>query len=134
MAEFNEQGQQIPDQTPIEVPVGFGVPTDLTEIIRQLVRVESERQKQEGGETFEESDDFDTGEDELVTPYQMHPMQEEAPHEAKFIKDEKTPSQPASASPGANDADYQAFLAWKQAKAAAEPQKNSTSEPLTRSA
>ena len=117
MAEFNEKGEHIPDNTPVEIPVGFGVPEDLTSIIKRLVRVESQRAANEGEETFEESDDFDI-EDEVdpVSNYAMTRMQEERRDEAKHIKDEENsvPDQKAAAA----DPDYQAFLAWKQAQAA----------------
>lgn len=125
MAKFNEAGQQIPDQTPLEVPVGFGVPTDLTELIRTLVRVESNRQAEQGGETFEESDDFDVEEDDLHTPYQMKQMQEEAPREAKFLREEKTSDPPANVQPTPEDAklqaEFAAFQEWRK--------KNSTPDP-----
>jgi len=121
MANFNDKGEQIPDQTPLAVPVGFGAPTDLTTLIQTLVRVESKRAAEAGEETFEESDDFDVDEDSLHTPYQLRQMQEEAPREAKFIEPPEQKTKPA-ADPKA-DADYQQFLQWKaeQAKKTEQP-------------
>lgn len=129
MAKFNEQGQQIPDQTPLEIPVGFQVPTDLNTLIRQLVRAESGRAAEMGQETFEEADDFEIESDDPISPYTPTTMQEEAPREAKFLREEEKPKPDEISSPGANDADYQAFLAWKQANAKANDQKNSSSDP-----
>lgn len=121
MAKFNERGQQVPDKTPLAIPVGFTQPQDLHEIIRSLVKLESERQKEVGGETFEEADDFDTGEDTLVTPYQMHQMQEEAPREAKFLrenKEEELPSNAAAkAKAEAERAEFEQFRKWKAEQA-----------------
>ncbi len=129
MAKFNEQGQQIPDQTPLEIPVGFQVPTDLNTLIRQLVRAESGRAAEMGQETFEEADDFEIESDDPISPYTPTTMQEEAPREAKFLREEEKPKPAEISSPGANDADYQAFLAWKQANAKANDPKNSPSDP-----
>lgn len=129
MAKFNEQGQQIPDQTPLEIPVGFQVPTDLNTLIRQLVRAESGRAAEMGQETFEEADDFEIESDDPISPYTPTTMQEEAPREAKFLREEEKPKPGEISSPGANDADYQAFLAWKQANAKANDPKNSPSDP-----
>lgn len=128
MAKFNEQGQQIPDQTPLEIPVGFQVPTDLNTLIRQLVRAESGRAAEMGQETFEEADDFEIESDDPISPYTPTTMQEEAPREAKFLREEEKPKPGEISSPGANDADYQAFLAWKQANAKANDPKNSPSD------
>lgn len=81
MAIFNEKGQQIPDPTPIEVPLNFKRPLSIQEEIKRFVRSEfSQRAADQGHETFEEADDF-VVEDELgefVSPYEFTEMQEEA--------------------------------------------------------
>lgn len=125
MAKYTEDGHQIPDQTPLEVPVGFAAPTDLHALIKQLVRAESARAGEDGQETFEEADDFDVEDDGPISPYSTTTMQEEAPREAKFLREEETPKPEVKPAPAPIDADYQAFLAWKEANA----KKNSTSDP-----
>jgi len=89
MAKYNERGQQIPDQTPIEVPLGWKRPETLTEQIRRLIRVQmSAAAVEEGKETFAEANDFDCGEEDpeaYLTPYEVVGMSEEIPrdeHEA----------------------------------------------------
>jgi len=59
------EGQQAPDPTPIAPPIGYKRQPTMVEIVRDMVR--SERLAQEalasGHETFEESEDFDIGDD-----------------------------------------------------------------------
>lgn len=79
MSKFNERGHELPDPTPVEVPIGFRRPLTLQEEIMRFVRREmSQIAEQQGFETFEESDDFDVDDD--VMPYSRHeltPAQEE---------------------------------------------------------
>lgn len=122
MAKYNEHGEQIPDQTPVEIPVGFRQPESLQSMITRLVRAESTRAAQLGThETFEESDDFDVDEDpQVISPYQMTTLQEEAPHLAKTLEPPKgvdpTKDIPKDR-PEDRDAEYRDFLAWKAARA-----------------
>lgn len=95
MSEF-KNGKEYVDPTPINVPIHLKRPDTLAEQVRRLVRGEISRQAQaEGHETFEEADDFDTGEDEDIrSPYELDDEQtnakfvEERPDERKrIIKD-----------------------------------------------
>ena len=63
---LNELGEETPDPTVLEPPVGFIQQPPLREQIRQMVLSERLRQEAEaaGQETFEEADDFDVADDE----------------------------------------------------------------------
>lgn len=82
MAKYTEGNRlEIPDPTPVEMPIGYHHPETLQAMIARMVRFESDRAKEHGLETFEESDDFDVDDDsEIVSPYQMSEMQEEFVH------------------------------------------------------
>lgn len=58
-------GRQVPDPTPLAPPIGYKKQPSMVEIVREMVR--SERLKQEaeasGHESFEDSEDFDVGDD-----------------------------------------------------------------------
>lgn len=58
---YNAQGEEIPDSTPVELPVGFTRPKTLQETMRDLLRNEEVRRALEKHdmETFEEADDFE---------------------------------------------------------------------------
>lgn len=68
-----------PDQTPVAVPEGHGVPLSLEERLRMFVRHElSQAAREEGAGTFEEESDLDfDDEDELLSGHQVHDMAEE---------------------------------------------------------
>jgi hypothetical protein len=83
----DEHGREIMDPTPVAPPVGYKKQPSMVEIVRDMVR--SERLKQEaesaGFESFEEADDFDTGEDlDPYSPYEdeFEPEAVRAAHEA----------------------------------------------------
>jgi len=85
MAKWNDKGEQIPDDTPVEIPVGFQKPEDLQDMIRRLVRNEAFARTQQGVETFQEAEDFDVGDEpDLTTPYQH--MAEERPADSKHLR------------------------------------------------
>ena len=65
------------DLTPVEIPASpKNIPYD--EEIRRIVRTEMSRQAEsQGQETFQEADDFDIGDDDPPSPYEMTEMQEE---------------------------------------------------------
>lgn len=79
MAKFDERGFEIPDQTRVEVPLGYTAPLTMEQRLRKYVREELSRQADDGGmETFEEADDFEVDDDgEIATPYELTEMQEE---------------------------------------------------------
>lgn len=67
-------GREIPNGTPMAPPIGYRPPDPLHLKIRQMIISEKlAREAAEAGmETFEEADDFDTGEDDLdpTSPYE----------------------------------------------------------------
>lgn len=77
--EFDQFGRELPDDTPVEVPLRFRAPPTLQEQIKAMVRNELSRAAaMMGEESFEEADDFVTGdEDEPFSPYELTLMQEE---------------------------------------------------------
>lgn len=66
-------GHEVPDPTPLALPVGFKTPESLTEQIQRLVRgAISQEAAERGEETFEEADDFDVDDElDFRTPYEM---------------------------------------------------------------
>jgi hypothetical protein len=83
MARYDERGREIPDSRPVEVPL-MRRPLSLQDEIRRFVRQElSARAQDQGFESFEESDDFEVGDDssEPSTVYEMDEEQELSPIE-----------------------------------------------------
>lgn len=72
---MDKYGKELPDPVPMAPPVGFMQTPPLKDLIRQMVRDERFRMAAEeaGADTFEESEDFDTGEDgpDPQTPYEL---------------------------------------------------------------
>lgn len=58
---YTKKGEEIPDPTPMALPVGFRRPETLGDRMKILLRNEEFKRAQEalGEETFEEADDFD---------------------------------------------------------------------------
>jgi len=84
VAKYNDKNEEIPDNTPVELPIGYKKPESLQEMIARMVNVHSQLAEREGRESFEEADDFDVEEDvDPISRYQLDPMQEEyiAPRE-----------------------------------------------------
>jgi len=71
---LDDNGHEIPDPTPLSLPLGFKKPEILAETVARLVRSEISRQAQlQGFETFEEAEDFDVGDDfEPGAPYETY--------------------------------------------------------------
>jgi len=89
---------EILDPTPLALPVGLKQPPTLQEQIRRMIRSEELRRAAEaaGHETFEESDDFEVGDDyDPKSPYEetfdpgLSPPSQPVPNAAKFT--EETP-------------------------------------------
>lgn len=70
MSMLDEKGYEIPDQTPVAVPVRMQ--RYERDHIREIIRQEMSRQAEDQGfETWEESDDFDVGDDfDPISPYE----------------------------------------------------------------
>lgn len=84
MAKYDELGREIPDPTPVEMPVGFRHPPSLNDEIQRLIRNElSQAAAAQGAETFEEADDFDVDDDDGVpfSEYEVTDMQAEVPRD-----------------------------------------------------
>lgn len=82
MATYTKDNRlEIPDQTPVEMPLGYERPESLEQMIARMVRFQSDKAQRHGLESFEEADDFDVADSEgdLMSPYQMTDMQEEEP-------------------------------------------------------
>ncbi|MEM2002530.1 MAG: hypothetical protein QXT77_07805 [Candidatus Methanomethylicaceae archaeon] len=80
LMKFDEEGRELPDQTPIEVPLDFSRPLTLQEEIRRFLRIEASYVAENAGfETFEEADDFDVDDEEVefVSPYEILEMSDE---------------------------------------------------------
>lgn len=74
MAEYDKYGREIPDNTPIEVPLRLRRPETMDEKMRRMIRELGPQlaNKPDEAETFEEADDFDTGEgDEPGSIYEL---------------------------------------------------------------
>lgn len=71
---YNKRGEEIPDSTPVALPVGFTRPKTLQQTMRELLRNEEFLRAQEAAEveSFDEADDFDVGEQDPLdgTPYE----------------------------------------------------------------
>lgn len=70
---LDDDGREVPDPTPLSLPAGFKRPETLAEQVQRLVRGALSRQAAEQGfETWEESEDFDVGDDDDPhTPYEQ---------------------------------------------------------------
>lgn len=80
MAQYDRFHREIPDKTPVAMPLGYERPEPLESMIARMIRVESLKAKKEGKETFEESDDFSIEDDEEVkftSDHQFTDLQEE---------------------------------------------------------
>lgn len=133
MANYDKHGCQIPDQTPLSIPVGFKKPEDLGTMIARLIRLESAKAKVLGTvETFEEADDFDTDDDgDITSPYQVNEMRPERPQDAKNLEGrEKLPNiekNDQAAKDASLKADWEAFQKFRSEQS----QKNSSTGPVT---
>lgn len=77
---FDEQGREIPDPTPVEVPLDYTRPLTLQEEFRRFLQIEASIIAENAGfETFEEADDFDVDEEEVefISPYEILEMSDE---------------------------------------------------------
>lgn len=97
---WNERGEEIPDDTPLELPFNAKRPETLQEMIQRYVANEiSQAAAQLEAETLEEANDFDVddegfGEDE--TPYEATELVEEQPVAAGAPAGGAPPAVPAA--------------------------------------
>jgi len=91
MAIYNEKHQEIPDPTPVEMPLGYEKPESLESMIARMIRTTSNlAAKTNHVETFEESDDFDDDDTDLKSPYQMTDMEEEEPRYVRANSEQRS--------------------------------------------
>lgn len=78
---FDQNGHEVPDNTPVEIPLGAARPESLAEMVRRMVRTQvSMLAQNEGIETFEEASDFEIEDDDAelrLTAYEE--MADEVP-------------------------------------------------------
>lgn len=71
MAIYNERHEEVPDPTPLALPVGYKKPETLQETMARMIRNQEYVKYLNGAETFEEADDFDCGpDDNPLSPYE----------------------------------------------------------------
>lgn len=70
---LTDDGLEIPDPNPMEIPAGMKRPETLAEQVQRLVRTSiSAHAAMKGHETFEEAEDFDIEDDfDPSTPYEL---------------------------------------------------------------
>lgn len=77
---YNQAGQEMPDQTPIELPAGYRKPESLQDQIKRLIRVHmSIAADASGRETFEEANDFGPEEEFDDMPLTQYELADLAP-------------------------------------------------------
>lgn len=83
---FNEQGEEILDDTPVALKPGYHIPQNWASSLAQFVKKAlNEKAEDQGMESFEEANDFDCPEEDdnlELTPYEEH-----FDHEENFIQD-----------------------------------------------
>lgn len=67
---YNDRGEEIPDPTPMSIPVGFKPPPTIQDMVAKLVKNELLRRGDADKlESFEEANDFGDEDEELDTVY-----------------------------------------------------------------
>lgn len=61
----NDKGEEIPDQTPIEIPLGYHHPPSISDIIRDMIQ-SNELKNNKEVDSEEEANDF--GEEDDISP------------------------------------------------------------------
>lgn len=91
----DENGFEIPDPTPIALPVDFERPPTIQELVQRLVKYEmSAAAAAAGEESFEEADDFEVGDEpELRSPYELDDEQQAA-RLSDFVEEAPAPQVP----------------------------------------
>lgn len=60
---LDRNGHEVPDSTPVARPVRISTRPSTLDELKQLLRIVSREAEANGDETFEESEDFDVGDD-----------------------------------------------------------------------
>lgn len=97
---FDERGREIPDNTPIEVPVQFRKPETIAEQVKRLVHSQLSIQAANAGrESFQEADDFDVDDDmELKSKYELDDEMVNVIQERPMTKEERSSEKKRSVS------------------------------------
>lgn len=99
---FDSMGREIPDPTPVEIPVGFHRPPSLREQFARFMREElSARAVDAGMESFEEADDFDVPDDppDPASPWELNFDQMSTPTRSGEPVGKSEPAGPSTAAP-----------------------------------
>lgn len=94
--EYNDQGEEMPDPRPVELPVGFQHAPTIQQQIAQFIRSPEFRERMAGElglpatdvESFDEANDFEVGDDEFDDVPTGHEMQEEFLRQARRDADD----------------------------------------------
>lgn len=71
---YNSEGRELPDPTPVEIPLDMKRPETVQEMMARMVRTEvSQMAASRGMESFEESFDFDV-DDDVELPLTSHEL------------------------------------------------------------
>lgn len=94
-----EEEEKVLDDTPIEMPAGYSVPTPLTDLIATMVREAVQSEQKESFETPEEADDFDIDDDELLnlSPYELTELEDQEPMEKPVVRAQESHETPSEA-------------------------------------
>lgn len=79
LVRYNDRGEQILEDTPVEVPLGWNAPESIEVTIARMVRTQLSMAAEAAGfETMDEAYDFDMSEgddfEEHLTPAELHAM------------------------------------------------------------
>lgn len=104
---FVHRGRTYVDSTPMEPPVGYDPKPSLLQTVREMVKRDlSERAEAEGYESFDDADNFDTGEDDFPVSGYEHPEDSPTVDEIRrrtevFEREVRKRSRKAKSSPAA---------------------------------
>ncbi len=106
-------GKEVPDPTPLEIPIGYGAPPTMRELVQEYVEgALSQQAAEDDFGTFEEEDDFEEDDEALldlsgyeVTEFEMvdeDPQPDPAPPEGAPVDgSEDPPTEPPIVEPAA---------------------------------
>lgn len=81
-ADFDQNGHEILDPTPVAIPLGYERPESLEQKMMRFIRHQlSSAAQGQGMESFDEANDFDIDDDDVMplTHYELADMHEEKP-------------------------------------------------------
>jgi len=108
---YNDKGEELMDDTPVEAPLKFRRPPSIQEMIALYVRNTLSLERQMGSSSrsqADEEEDFDVDEDgdeDIMTPYELHAMSAEVDSElrrSKPIPPKGRPEGPSEAMPSSD--------------------------------